>query len=115
MIRTIQKEEAMSQKDNIVIFDTTLRDGEQSPGASMNIDEKLRLATQLERLNVDVIEAGFPIASVGDFEAVRKVAQTVKRCQIAGLSRANNADIDRAWEALKHAGERGRFHTFVAN
>jgi 2-isopropylmalate synthase len=104
----------MSQKENIVIFDTTLRDGEQSPGASMNIDEKLRLATQLERLNVDVIEAGFPIASVGDFEAVRKVAQTVKRCQIAGLSRANNADIDRAWEALKHAGERGRIHTFIA-
>ena len=104
----------MSQKENIVIFDTTLRDGEQSPGASMNIDEKLRLATQLERLNVDVIEAGFPIASVGDFEAVRKVAQTVKRCQIAGLSRSSNADIDRAWEALKHAGERGRIHTFIA-
>lgn len=104
----------MSQKDNIVIFDTTLRDGEQSPGASMNIDEKLRLATQLERLNVDVMEAGFPIASEGDFEAVKKVAQTVKQCQIAGLSRASNADIDRAWEALKYAGERGRIHTFIA-
>ncbi|PLY01987.1 MAG: 2-isopropylmalate synthase, partial [Desulfuromonas sp.] len=104
----------MSQKENIVIFDTTLRDGEQSPGASMNIEEKLRIAHQLERLNVDVIEAGFPIASDGDFEAVRRIAQTLKRPQIAGLSRANNMDIDRAWEALQYAGERGRIHTFIA-
>ncbi len=73
----------MSQKERIVIFDTTLRDGEQSPGASMNIEEKLRIAHQLERLNVDVMEAGFPIASDGDFEAVKKIAQTIKGPQIA--------------------------------
>ena len=77
----------MSQKENIIIFDTTLRDGEQSPGASMNIEEKLRIAHQLSRLNVDVMEAGFPIASDGDFEAVKKIAQTIKGAQIAGLSR----------------------------
>ncbi len=104
----------MSQKEQIIIFDTTLRDGEQSPGASMNIEEKLRIAHQLERLNVDVIEAGFPIASDGDFAAVKKIAQTIKGPQIAGLSRANDMDIDRAWEALKYAGERGRIHTFIA-
>ena len=104
----------MSQKEQIIIFDTTLRDGEQSPGASMNIEEKLRIAHQLERLNVDVMEAGFPIASDGDFEAVKKIAQTIKGPQIAGLSRANEMDIDRAWEALKYAGERGRIHTFIA-
>ncbi|HEX2770199.1 MAG TPA: 2-isopropylmalate synthase [Geobacteraceae bacterium] len=98
----------------IKIFDTTLRDGEQSPGASMNIDEKLRIARQLQKLNVDVIEAGFPIASVGDFEAVKKVAQTIKGPEIAGLCRATGKDIDRAWEALQHAGERGRIHTFIA-
>ncbi len=104
----------MSQKEQIIIFDTTLRDGEQSPGASMNIEEKVRIAHQLERLNVDVMEAGFPIASDGDFEAVKKIAQTIKGLQIAGLSRANNMDIDRAWEALQYAGERGRIHTFIA-
>ena len=104
----------MNQKERIIIFDTTLRDGEQSPGASMNIEEKLRIAHQLERLNVDVMEAGFPIASDGDFEAVKKIAQNIKGPQIAGLSRANNMDIDRAWEALKYAGERGRIHTFIA-
>ncbi len=104
----------MSQQENIIIFDTTLRDGEQSPGASMNIEEKLRIAHQLERLNVDVMEAGFPIASDGDFEAVKKIAQTIKGTQIAGLSRSNDIDIDRAWDALKYAGERGRIHTFIA-
>jgi len=104
----------MSQKEKVIIFDTTLRDGEQSPGASMNIEEKLRIARQLEKLNVDVMEAGFPIASDGDFEAVKKIAQTIKGPQIAGLSRAGNLDIDRAWEALKYAGERGRIHTFIA-
>ena len=98
----------------IKIFDTTLRDGEQSPGASMNIEEKLRIARQLQKLNVDVIEAGFPIASIGDFEAVKKVAQTIKGPEIAGLCRASGKDIDRAWEALQHAGERGRIHTFIA-
>src|SRR5574340_1152549 len=86
----------------IKIFDTTLRDGEQSPGASMNIDEKLRVARQLQKLNVDVIEAGFPIASEGDFEAVKKIAQTIKGPEIAGLCRADSRDIDRGWEALVH-------------
>lgn len=98
----------------IKIFDTTLRDGEQSPGASMNIDEKLRLSKQLQKLNVDVIEAGFPIASEGDFEAVKRIAQTIKGPEIAGLCRSSFKDIDRAWEALQFAGERGRIHTFIA-
>ena len=98
----------------IKIFDTTLRDGEQSPGASMNIEEKLRLAKQLQKLNVDVIEAGFPIASEGDFEAVKKIAQTIKGPEIAGLCRSGFKDIDRAWDALKYAEERGRIHTFIA-
>jgi len=104
----------MEQVKTIRIFDTTLRDGEQSPGASMNIDEKLRIAKQLQKLNVDIIEAGFPIASEGDFEAVKKVAQAVKGPEIAGLCRANFKDIDRGWEALQYAGERGRIHTFIA-
>ncbi len=104
----------MSQAKAIRIFDTTLRDGEQSPGASMNIEEKLRIAKQLQKLNIDVIEAGFPIASEGDFEAVKKVAQNIKGPEIAGLCRANLKDIDRAWEALQHAGEKGRIHTFIA-
>ena len=89
----------MSEK--IYIFDTTLRDGEQAPGFSMNIDEKLRLATQIAKLNVDVIEAGFPIASDGDFEAVREVSKAIKGGPvIAGLCRVKKKDIDRAWEAL---------------
>jgi 2-isopropylmalate synthase len=104
----------MEKTRTIKIFDTTLRDGEQSPGASMNIEEKLRIAYQLEKLNVDIIEAGFPIASEGDFEAVKRVAKTIKSTQIAGLSRANDKDIDCAWNALKYAGERGRIHTFIA-
>jgi 2-isopropylmalate synthase len=98
----------------IRIFDTTLRDGEQAPGNSMNIEEKLRIARQLEKLKVDVIEAGFPIASDGDFEAVKRVAQTIKGAEIAGLCRSSVKDIDRAWEALQYAGERGRIHTFIA-
>ncbi len=89
--------------EKIRIFDTTLRDGEQSPGASMNLDEKIRLARQLERLNVDVIEAGFPISSPGDFESVRRISQEIRGPQIAGLSRTNLGDIDRAWEALRYA------------
>lgn len=104
----------MAEQKTIKIFDTTLRDGEQSPGNSMNIEEKLRVAKQLQKLNVDVIEAGFPIASEGDFEAVMRVAQTIKGPEIAGLCRANDKDIDRAWEALKYAGEKGRIHTFIA-
>jgi len=104
----------MSDDNKVIIFDTTLRDGEQSPGASMTMDEKLRIAYQLEKMNVDVMEAGFPIASVGDFEAVKKIAQVIKGPQIAGLARACDEDIDRAWEALKYAGDRGRIHTFIA-
>ncbi|HQK92185.1 MAG TPA: 2-isopropylmalate synthase [Armatimonadota bacterium] len=97
----------------IRIFDTTLRDGEQSPGASLTPSEKLRIAHQLSKLNVDVIEAGFPIASVGDFEAVRAIAQEVQGPEIAGLCRAVPGDIDRAWEALQYAGK-PRIHTFIA-
>jgi 2-isopropylmalate synthase len=97
----------------IKIFDTTLRDGEQSPGASMNVEEKLQVARQLVKLGVDVIEAGFPIASVGDFEAVRKIATEVKGATIAGLCRTKFEDIDRAAEALKPA-ESGCIHTFIA-
>jgi 2-isopropylmalate synthase len=100
--------------DRILIFDTTLRDGEQSPGYSMNTREKVELARQLARLGVDVLEAGFPIASEDDFEAVRAVAQAVRGGPIiAGLARARDQDIDRAWEALQHA-ERPRLHTFLA-
>jgi len=101
----------MSEK--IYIFDTTLRDGEQSPGASMNMQEKFRLAQQLILLNVDVIEAGFPIASAGDFECVRNIADNIKGAQVAGLARCSKKDIDRAWEALKN-GENPRIHTFLA-
>jgi 2-isopropylmalate synthase len=99
--------------DRIIIFDTTLRDGEQSPGASMNLEEKLQVARQLEKLNVDVIEAGFPIASEGDFEAVKAVAGAMKKAQVAGLCRASKKDIDRAWEALQDA-KKPRIHTFIA-
>jgi len=99
--------------EKLLIFDTTLRDGEQSPGASMNVTEKLRVAKQLEKLRVDVIEAGFPIASQGDFEAVEVIAKNVRGCRIAGLARANRTDIDRAWEALRHA-KYPRIHTFIA-
>jgi len=99
--------------DRIIIFDTTLRDGEQSPGASMNLEEKIQVAKQLERMNVDVIEAGFPIASEGDFEAVQAVARAMKKTSVAGLCRASKKDIDRAWEALKEA-KRPRIHTFLA-
>ena len=99
--------------NRIIIFDTTLRDGEQSPGASMNMQEKLRLAYQLEKLGVDVIEAGFPAASPGDFEAVQLVAGKIKNCQVAGLARASKADIDKAWGAVKNAVN-PRIHTFLA-
>ncbi|MCG8608817.1 2-isopropylmalate synthase [bacterium] len=100
-------------QDHIIIFDTTLRDGEQAPGFNMNVQEKLRMAEQLERLNVDVIEAGFPIASEGDFIAVREIAKRARTCAIAGLSRTKEADIDRAWDALKYA-KYPRIHTFIA-
>lgn len=99
--------------DRVKIFDTTLRDGEQSPGASMNTAEKLRLAVQLEKLGVDIIEAGFPAASEGDFEAVEKIANKLVKTQVAGLARANKDDIDRAWGAIKDAAH-PRIHTFIA-
>ncbi len=99
--------------ENIIIFDTTLRDGEQSPGASMNAAEKLRLAMQLEKLGVDVLEAGFPAASDGDFQAVQQIAARMQRMQVAGLARAEKNDIDRAWGAIKDA-KHPRIHTFIA-
>jgi 2-isopropylmalate synthase len=97
----------------IKIFDTTLRDGEQSPGASMNITEKLEIAQALVDMGVDIIEAGFPIASPGDFEAVKQIAANIRGSTICGLARCNDADIDRAWEALKGA-PRARIHVFLA-
>jgi 2-isopropylmalate synthase len=100
-------------KEKLIIFDTTLRDGEQSPGASMTQDEKVRIAKALERLRVDVIEAGFPAASPGDFEAVQAVAAAIKDSTVCGLARALDNDIDRAGEALKQASS-SRIHTFIA-
>ena len=97
----------------IKIFDTTLRDGEQSPGATMNVAEKLRVAEQLEKLNVDIIEAGFPISSEGDFEAVKAISRTIKRSEVAALARTNSKDIERAWEAVKGA-KSPRIHTFIS-
>ncbi|HYF20830.1 MAG TPA: 2-isopropylmalate synthase [Ramlibacter sp.] len=99
--------------DRLIIFDTTLRDGEQSPGASMTRDEKLRIARQLERLRVDVIEAGFAASSKGDFEAVQSIAGAIRESTVCSLARANDRDISRAAEALKGA-ERSRIHTFIA-
>ena len=100
-------------QEHLIIFDTTLRDGEQSPGASMTKEEKVRIAWQLERMGVDVIEAGFPAASNGDFEAVKAVADSVKDSVVCGLARAIEADIQRAGEALKGA-QSARIHTFIA-
>src|SRR5438046_5866852 len=104
-------------ENRVVIFDTTLRDGEQAPGCSMNTMEKLEMARQLARLNVDVIEAGFPISSEEDFEATREVARQVGTLEgaptICGLSRVGLGDIDRCWEAVRHA-KKPRIHTVVA-
>src|SRR5947199_4391392 len=100
-------------QDRLIIFDTTLRDGEQSPGASMNLREKLEIAHALKDLGVDVIEAGFPIASPGDFESVQAIAREVEGPTICGLARCNPDDIDRAWEALRDAA-RPRIHVFLA-
>ena len=99
--------------NRVIIFDTTLRDGEQSPGASMNLDEKVRIAQVLEDMGVDVIEAGFPIASNGDFEAVRAVAEAIKNSTVCGLARATRGDIERCAEAIRPAA-RGRIHTFIS-
>ncbi|HVA35806.1 MAG TPA: 2-isopropylmalate synthase [Stellaceae bacterium] len=99
--------------NRVTIFDTTMRDGEQSPGASMNLEEKIKIALLLEEMGVDVIEGGFPIASNGDFDAVREIARIVTASSVCGLARAARADIDRAWEALHHA-KRPRIHTFLS-
>src|SRR6516165_1503470 len=104
---------APPESNRVRIFDTTLRDGEQSPGASMNMAEKLELARALAGLGVDVIEAGFPIASQGDFEAVRAIATEVAGATVCGLARCNDRDIDRAAEALKYA-QAPRVHVFLA-
>jgi 2-isopropylmalate synthase len=104
---------AATGKDRVVIFDTTLRDGEQSPGATMTFEEKLLVAECLDQMGVDIIEAGFPIASQGDFESVHAIAGRTQNAVIAGLARAINADIDRCGEAVRHA-RRGRIHTFVS-
>src|SRR6266566_7452622 len=102
-----------SEKDRVVIFDTTLRDGEQCPGATMTHEEKLEVAELLDDMGVDIIEAGFPIASDGDFAAVHEIAKRAKKAVIAGLARAGQKDIDRAGEAIKPA-KRGRIHTFIS-
>jgi len=99
--------------DHVIIFDTTLRDGEQSPGASMNVPEKLRLATQLEKLGVDVLEAGFPAASPGDFEAVQAISKKIRGVQVAALARTSKEDIERGWAAIRDAAK-PRIHTFIA-
>ena len=101
-----------STQPRVLIFDTTLRDGEQSPGATMTHEEKLEIAAALDEMGVDIIEAGFPIASEGDFAAVSEIARQAKSAQICGLARANYKDIDRCWEAVKHA-KRPRIHTFI--
>ena len=102
-----------SEQDRVVIFDTTLRDGEQSPGATMTHEEKLEIAELLDEMGVDIIEAGFPIASEGDFLAVNEIAKCTKRAVVCGLSRAGQKDIDRCGEAIRPA-ERGRIHTFIS-
>src|SRR5687767_6962901 len=102
------------KNNRVTIFDTTLRDGEQCPGASMNLREKLEVARQLARLKVDVIEAGFPIASEGDFASVQAIAREIKGPIIAGLARCVPGDITAAGEAVKPAGKKGRIHVFLA-
>src|SRR5262249_18857875 len=104
---------AKSEKDRVLIFDTTLRDGEQCPGATMTHEEKLEVAALLDAMGVDIIEAGFPIASEGDFAAVREIARRAKNAGICGLSRAAFKDIDRCAEAIKPA-KRSRIHTFIS-
>src|SRR2546423_11936762 len=103
-----------TMKERLIIFDTAMRDGEQSPGASMTKEEKLRIARALERMKVDVIEAGFPASSNGDFEAVQAVAGVIRESTVAGLCRANDRDIQRGIDALKGAKGPWRIHTFIA-
>lgn len=104
--------ETTPHQDHVLIFDTTLRDGEQSPGATMTLEEKLQIAALLDEMGVDIIEAGFPIASEGDFEAVSAIARQAQNAVVCGLARANYKDIDRCWEAVRHA-RRPRIHTFI--
>src|SRR3954463_4415811 len=103
----------MAEQEKIIIFDTTLRDGEQSPGMSMNLEEKLLVAEALDAMGVDVIEAGFAIASNGDFEAVHEIAKQIKNAVVCSLARAKTSDVERAAEAIKPA-KRGRIHTFMS-
>src|SRR5206468_3147700 len=105
--------DAVPEKNRVHIFDTTLRDGEQSPGISLNTAEKVEIAHQLARLGVDVIEAGFPVTSPGDFEAVEAISRSVEGPVICGLARTHKADIDAAWSAIKEA-PRPRIHTFIS-
>src|SRR3712207_4962607 len=105
--------EPVAEQNRVQIFDTTLRDGEQSPGISLNTQEKVEIAQQLARLGVDVIEAGFPITSPGDFEAVEAIARNVEGPVVCGLARTHKADIDAAWGAIRDAG-RPRIHTFIS-
>ncbi len=114
IVSTETQNELPIMPEKIVIFDTTLRDGEQCPGASMNLREKMEVARQLQRLNIDVIEAGFPVISEGDFAAVSKIAAEVRGPIIAGLARCNPKDIDAAGAAVKPAGDRARIHVFLA-
>ena len=102
----------VTDQDRVLIFDTTLRDGEQSPGATMTHDEKLEIAELLDEMGVDIIEAGFPIASEGDFKAVSEIAERSKNSRICGLARANFADIDRCWEAVKTRREEPDSHLY---
>src|SRR5574341_1670879 len=107
-----KKAKGRAERDRVVIFDTTLRDGEQCPGATMTFEEKLEVAEVLDEMGVDIIEAGFPIASEGDFNSVQEIARRAKRSVICGLARAQFKDIDRCAEAIKPAA-RGRIHTFI--
>src|SRR5262245_24620608 len=112
-IPAVEAGHSVADNDHVFIFDTTLRDGEQCPGATMTFEEKLEVADFLDEMGVDIIEAGFPIASQGDFEAVSEIARRLERSVVCGLSRAGEADIDRAGEAVRHAA-RPRVHTFIA-
>ena len=107
-----EQKPARPERDRVVIFDTTLRDGEQCPGATMTFDEKLEVAELLDEMGVDIIEAGFPIASEGDFNSVQEIARRAKNSVICGLARAQMKDIDRCAEAIKPA-KRSRIHTFI--
>jgi 2-isopropylmalate synthase len=112
-MQTLLRKDLTMNQDRLIIFDTTLRDGEQSPGANMNTAEKLQIAIQLENLGVDIIEAGFPAASEGDFNAVSQIAKKLKRARVTGLARTSKEDIDRAWGAVQHAVNPG-IHVFIA-